>query len=414
MPKDQSPNHPQRPDPVGGRALDARSLQQVLFNTVLLVFVLVFLSRVAGEVAGALIFILLAAVMAMGLNPIVVVLESRSRIPRKFGAPIVVIGILLIVVGFMAVVLPLFVAQGAHFSETLPKLLSTVQNNLRSLAEQHPILAPLIHNLPQPDLSKLFGNGDFLSSLIAFASSLVSLIASTAALLIVVLFLLMSPEPIVKGLLSGIPPRNRPLVEKTLIRIGAQLGKWLFAILVTSAIKGTLVGIGLKLVGFENALLFGLVAGFTNPIPFVGPWIGISLPVVTAIADGNWGMAALAIVVLLISEQLDNSVLSPLILGRTIELHPASMLLGVLVFGAFLGFAGIFLTVPITIILKALYEEVYLTLLNRPEVSDERVAQVVAAGQGHEAVEESEERISQEEAKPEDKTPKLTEAPRAK
>jgi len=357
---------------------------------VLLVFLLIFLGQVAGKVAGALIFVLLAAVLAMGLNPLVAALESRLHIPRKFSAAIVVIGALLILVGFVAVVFPLFIAQGAHFSESLPKLLESIQNKLRTLAEEHTILAPLSHSLPKLDIAKFISGGDFLGGLLALSSSLIALLASTGILLIVVLFLLMSPEPIVRGLLSGIPPRNRPLVEKTLIRIGSQLSKWLFAILVTSVIKGTLVGIGLKLVGFENALLFGLVAGFTNPIPFVGPWIGISLPVVTAIADGNWGMAALAIGVLLISEQLDNSVLSPLILGRTIELHPASMLLGVLVFGAFLGFAGVFLTVPIVIILKALYEEVYLTLLKRPEVSDEQVAQVVAAGQGQEAVEESE------------------------
>ncbi|PZA08857.1 MULTISPECIES: AI-2E family transporter [unclassified Meiothermus] len=376
------PREPSQPEAKVPIELDARSLQRVLFNVVFLVFFLIFLSRVAGEVAGPLIFILLASVLAMGLNPIVVALESRWRIPRKWGALLVVAGILLIVMGFLAIILPLFIAQGAHFSETLPKLLSTLQHNFRSLAEEHPLLAPLSHNLPKPDLGKFVGNEGLLGGVLTFASSLVGLIASAAALLIVVLFLLMSPEPIVKGLLSGIPPRNRPLLEKTLIRIGSQLGKWLFAILITSAIKGALVGIGLKLVGFENALLFGLVAGFTNPIPFLGPWIGISLPVLTAVADGHWGMAALAIVVLLISEQLDNSVLSPMILGRTIELHPASMLLGVLVFGTFLGFAGIFLTVPIAIILKALYEEVYLTSLNRPEVSDEQVAQVVAAGQG--------------------------------
>lgn len=410
MPRGRPPIASQ-PDSNVGAGLDARSLQRVLFNTVLLVFLLIFLGQVAGKVAGALIFVLLAAVLAMGLNPLVAALESRLHIPRKFSAAIVVIGALLILVGFVAVVFPLFIAQGAHFSESLPKLLESIQNKLRTLAEEHPILAPLSHSLPKLDIAKFISGGDFLGGLLALSSSLIALLASTGILLIVVLFLLMSPEPIVRGLLSGIPPRNRPLVEKTLIRIGSQLSKWLFAILVTSVIKGTLVGIGLKLVGFENALLFGLVAGFTNPIPFVGPWIGISLPVVTAIADGNWGMAALAIGVLLISEQLDNSVLSPLILGRTIELHPASMLLGVLVFGAFLGFAGVFLTVPIVIILKALYEEVYLTLLKRPEVSDERVAQVVAAGQGQEAVEESEERIKEEEAKLEDKTPKLNEMP---
>ncbi|MBF6595581.1 MAG: AI-2E family transporter [Thermaceae bacterium] len=176
------------------------------------------------------------------------------------------------------------------------------------------------------------------------------------------------------------------------MRIGAQLGKWLLATVMMSVIKGTLMEVGLKLLGFDNTLLFGLVNGLTNPIPFIGPWISISLPVLFALADGHWQMALLAIVVLLIVEQLDNNVFGPFIVGRTVELHPASMLLGVLVFGAVLAFARIFLTVPLAIIVKALYEEVYLTLLRPPEVSDETMAQVVGAGQGAEVVEKSEQR----------------------
>lgn len=374
---------------------DMKALQRVLFNTVLLVFGLLFLARIASVVVEPLIFILLAGVLTMGLNPLVAMLESRFRLTRRFGAVVVVLGILLLLVGFIAVVMPLFIAQGEQFSQTIPGLLKNVQGQVTALAGRYPALAPLSNGIPTADLGRFFTgflNGSTLTSLFSAASSVVSMIASTGLLLIVVLFLLMSPEPIVRGLLSGVPEGTRPIIEKTLVRIGAQLGKWLLATATLAVIKGTLMGIGLKLVGFENALLFGLVNGFTNPIPFVGPWIGISLPVLSALANGSWQMALLAIVVLLIVEQLDNSVFSPLIFGRTVELHPASLLLGVLMFGAVLGFAGIFLTVPLAIIIKALYEEVYLTLLRRPEVSDATVAQVVAAGQGSEAAEKSEKR----------------------
>jgi predicted PurR-regulated permease PerM len=384
-------------------ALDIKALQRVLFNTVLLVFGLLFLARVASVIVEPLIFILLAGVLTMGLNPLVALLESRFHLSRRIGAVVVVFGILLLFIGFIAIVLPLFIAQGEHFSQTMPGLLKNIQGHMSTLAERYPVIAPLTKGVSGADLSKLFGGfltGSTLTGLFSAASSVIGVVASTALLLIVVLFLLMSPEPIVRGLMSGVPPRSRPMVQRTLLRIGAQLGKWLLATLMLSVIKGTLMGIGLRLVGFENALLFGLVNGLTNPIPFIGPWIGISLPVLSALADGSWQMALLAIAVLVIVEQLDNSVFGPLVMGRTVELHPASMLLGVLVFGAVLGFAGIFLTVPLAIILKALYEEVYLTLLERPEVSDETVAQVVAAGQGVEAENSKEEKVVQAEDLP--------------
>ncbi|GEM88420.1 AI-2E family transporter [Meiothermus granaticius] len=366
---------------------DLKGFQRVLFNTVFLVFGLLFLARVASAVVEPLVFILLAGVLTMGLNPLVALLENRLHLPRRMGAVVVVLGILVAFLGFIAIVLPLFVAQGQHFSQNMPRLFDGVNAHLSALVERYPALAPLQKGIPTGDLSKLVGgllNGSTLTGLFSVASSAVGLVASTFLLLIVVLFLLMSPEPIVRGLMSGIPPQTRPIVQRTLVRIGAQLGKWLLATLLLSVIKGTLMGIGLRLVGFENALLFGLVNGLTNPIPFLGPWLGITLPVFSALSDGSWQMALLAIGVLLIVEQLDNSVFGPLVMGRTVELHPASMLLGVLVFGAVLGLAGVFLTVPLALIIKALYEEVYLAVLHRPEVSDETVAQVVAAGQGAE------------------------------
>ncbi|MBF6595579.1 MAG: hypothetical protein IVW51_14205 [Thermaceae bacterium] len=82
----------------------------MLFNTVLLVFGSLFLARVASVVIEPLIFILLAGVLTMGLNPLVAMLESRFRLSRRIGAPIVVLGILLIFVGFIAIVFPLFLA----------------------------------------------------------------------------------------------------------------------------------------------------------------------------------------------------------------------------------------------------------------------------------------------------------------
>ena len=119
----------------------------------------------------------------------------------------------------------------------------------------------------------------------------------------------------------------------------------------------------------------------------MGPWLGILLPVLVALSSGAWLLALGAGGVMLVVQQLENYFLSPAIYGRTVKLHPASVLISVLIFGALLGLVGVFLAVPLTIILKALYEEIYLTSLNRPSATDESVAQVVAAGQTVETAE---------------------------
>ena len=378
--------------------LDLKALQRVAITTVILVFGLLLLGRLLGAVAAPLILILLAIVLMMGLNPLVVALETRFRVPRRVGAVLVVLGLLALIGGFVAIIIPLFVAQGMKFADTLPEVVQNLQHNLKVLAQRHPLLAPLLQSGSALDLSR-FLSADTMNRVLSLTTNVVSMLASVGLLLTLVLFLLMNPEPLVKGILSGFKPDYRPVVERTLIRIGSQLGSWLLGVTVVSVTVGLLVGLGLWLLGFQNAFLFGMIAGFTNPIPFIGPWLGISLPVLVALSQGSLSLAVGAIVVLVVVQQIDGSLISPTVFGRTVQLHPASLLMGVLIFGALMGVVGIFLTVPLAIIIKALYEEIYLDQFGRPQASDESVAQVVAAGQGEQAVEESLERSDEAEAK---------------
>jgi putative permease len=115
-------------------------------------------------------------------------------------------------------------------------------------------------------------------------------------------------------------------------------------------------------------------------IPYVGPLIGMVPPVLMALASGHWSMAFWAIGIGFLAQQLDAYLLSPIVYGRTVKLHPASNIVAVLVFGSLMGLVGVFLAVPLVIIIKALYEEVYLVVTKRPEASDESIASVLAAG----------------------------------
>lgn len=362
--------------------VSSKALLRVLLCVVAVVFGLLLLAEFAGAVATPLVFILLATVLVMGLNPLVVWLEARFGLPRQVGAPLVVLGLLFFLLGFIAVAIPLFVAQGVKFAQTLPSVMDNLQALSADLARRYPLLQPLLQGRVSLDPGQLLGSSGLMSGLVGLAGNVVALLASAALLFILVLFMLMNPEPLLKGPLSAITPHHRPTVERALIRIGSQLGTWLLGALGVSLAVGVLVGLGLRLLGFENAFLFGMVAGFANLIPYIGPWLGIGLPILVALSEGAWLLALGAGGVMLVVQQVDNYLLSPAVYSRTVRLHPASLLMGALIFGSLLGLVGVFLAVPLSIILKALYEEIYLTTLSRPEVADERVAQVVAGQEG--------------------------------
>jgi putative permease len=126
--------------------------------------------------------------------------------------------------------------------------------------------------------------------------------------------------------------------------------------------------------------LFGTISALANVVPIIGPFSALIPPVLFAASEGNWGMAALAVVVNLGVQQIDAYVISPFVLRRTVAIHPVSGIVGLLVFGALLGAPGVLLAMPLVIIVKALYEEVYLTGLKRPQADEDSVIQVVSAG----------------------------------
>lgn len=368
-----------KPDPQ--IVIAEKSLLRVLLLVAAFVLGMLLLARLAGAVTTPLIFILLAIVLVMGLNPWVARMESRWRIPRKLGALLIVAGLLVLIVGFIAIVIPLFVVQAVHFAQSLPEVVRNVENNLMEFGQRYPLLQPLTNGGWLQNPGQLLTSSGLVNRLVGTASNVVGLLASAAILFTLVLFLLMSPEPLLKSILSGVPPRHRPLVERVLIRLGSQLGAWLLGAGAVSVLVGLGIGIGLWILGFENAALFGMIAAFTNPIPFIGPWLGAIPPVLVALSSGSWSLALGAAGVVFVVQQLDSYVFSPTIYGRAVQLHPASLLMAVLLFGSLMGLVGVFLSVPLALMLKAIYEEVYLATLNRPQASSESVAHVVAAGQ---------------------------------
>ena len=369
--------------------LEPRALLRVLLTVVFSVFGILLVAQFASAVAAPLVFVLLAAVLALALNPLVARLEAHLHIPRPIGAGLVMAGLTLFILIFAALIVPLIVTQGIRFAQGIPEMLNTLQMNVLEAARKYPTIAPLLEGQSKLDLGKVLGLGSLGSGGITavtnaafavggFASGLVSIVL----LVMLVLFLLMNPEPIFKSLLGGIPLQSRPVVERTLIRIGSQLGSWLMGVISISIAVGVIVGVGLRIVGFQDALLFGVIVAVTNMIPYVGPLIGMVPPVLMALASGHWSMALWAVAIAAGAQQLDAYVLSPIVYGRTIKLLPASNIVAVLVFSSLMGLIGVFLAVPLVIIIKAFYEEVYLFTMKRPEASNESVAQVVAAGVG--------------------------------
>jgi putative permease len=375
--------------PTDREGLDRQAIPGLLRTLIfasLFVLALLVLGRIAGAVLAPLLFITLAGILAMGLNPLVVRIESRLRLPRSLAATIVVVTILFVLIALLWMVVPMIIAQAMRFSEQMPQMMRDLQGNLVAAAKRYRTLAPLVEGRSFADPSELLKGSSGMTSIVAFAGAAANALFSGVLLTMLVAYLLASPEPVIKSLVSGFTPRRRSAVEQFIVKVGGQLGAWLVGNLIISLIIGALAGGGLALLGFDNALLFGAIVAVTDLVPIIGPLVGALPPVLVALANGNWPLALSAMALLFAIQQIEAYAVSPFIYGRAVRLHPASLVVGVLIFGSLMGLVGIFLTVPLLIIIKALYEDVYLARMNAPLMGEARAEEVVrAAGNEPEA-----------------------------
>ena len=98
-------------------------------------------------------------------------------------------------------------------------------------------------------------------------------------------------------------------------------------------------------------MLFGVIAGITNIIPYIGPWIGGAIAAIVGFTVSPL-VGVLTIVVALLVQQIDNIVLHPVIMSKTVHLHPVTIMITLLIFGYFWGIVGMILSTPIVAGLK--------------------------------------------------------------
>jgi predicted PurR-regulated permease PerM len=178
---------------------------------------------------------------------------------------------------------------------------------------------------------------------------------------IITFFLLRDYRRTRNGLISLLP--NRSFEKGVLIyfQVTRQLQRYMRGVLIQSAIIAVLASIGFYAVGLEMALLFGLLCGAFNLIPYVGPLLSAIPPILLLLgAPGvEPQMVFYVIAVVLVVQAIDNLVVVPAFIASTVDLHPLLVMLGVIVAGSLFGFWGMLLGIPFMAASKILLRDLY-------------------------------------------------------
>ncbi len=298
-------------------------------------------------------------IIAWLFNPAVKKLEKK-KIPRIAGSLIVYAIFLIFLVVFIKILVPTIYVQLNELVGNLPEIFNEVKlatNKLfESLNDMNGIDLTSVKVNLFTTLENWFTN--FTTSLPEFiltvVTSFFSKLMTIAFGLIIGLYMLFDFDSISKHLISLLPKNHQKDADVLITNISTEVRKCVNGTLTVASMVFVGDSIGFAIIGLQAPLLFGLFCGITDLIPYVGPYIGGIAAVIIGFSQSTF-TGVMAIIICCIVQCLENFVLQPLIMSKTMKLHPVTIIIGLLIFEHFFGIVGMILATPIIALLKVIY-----------------------------------------------------------
>ncbi|AUD64147.1 hypothetical protein BK010_10800 (plasmid) [Tenericutes bacterium MO-XQ] len=354
-------------------------------------------ARTIGNVTNAFksVFIpfAIAFFLSFIIGPLASLLEKKLKMKRSISIIFAIIFGLIVIIGLLSFVMINLVVQMTSIFSSLIQMIDAVWlQNIIAAIESY--IETYINNTELAEiLNQLTANGlsfdrviDLLGGLLGFVSNLTSSIFQTIMILILtpvfLFYLIKEKEYIFKGINSVFPENIQPHLEALGTRTDTSVKNYLKGQGLMIAMIATYFSIFLSILSFfipgfgiQMAILFALIMGLFNIVPYIGAWIGLSLPVLflftlhlESVQNNEYQaifvIGIIIVVVLQIIEQvIEGSIVQPLVLGNKVQIHPLLVLSSLIFFGGIFGFVGILLAVPLAATLKSTLE--YFKSLNK-------------------------------------------------
>lgn len=317
-----------------------------------------------------------ALLLAYLINPLVEFLEYRARIRHRGLAVVLsllIVLLLLVLSGLLFI--PTIVAQIVHTGELISNYVNNSQLRDRLLVYLPDDFGAFITDfINRPDIQDfLSGN---IGSILGMVQSQVlpgvwrvfsgswSVVMSVIGLVVIALyliFILLDYEKVAEGWILLIPAPYRANVIAVVDDLSSSMNSYFRAQIVVAFIMGIIHAIGFTIIGLPMGIALGLLVGLLNIVPYLqiaGFIPAIFLAVIHAIDTGIgiWAMIGLVVLVFAIAQVLQDTILTPRIVGSATGLNPAIIMLSLSIWGKLLGFLGLIIAIPMTTVLISYYK----------------------------------------------------------
>ncbi len=297
--------------------------------------------------------ILLAAIQAYLFLPFIKPLEKRTN---RSAAIILGFAILTVVnIAALVILVPVFVEQIKAFSIVVPQYIE----NLSVLIEQYtqPV-SSLGINLENFTLIGGIAKG-IEDTLASFSPAMIISIVTTSFLIPVIMYYMLKDREKIKRIMLFLMPENiRTPAFFMFKNINRQLRDYIMGEFMIILLVSALMALALALFGFEYWLILGIIMGILNIIPYIGPVLG-SVPILLIAAISGWDRFWLALILIVVVQQIDNLVIQPHIIANSVKIHPVIVLVCVIAGNSIGNLIGMVLAIPAYIILRIMFKEFY-------------------------------------------------------
>ncbi len=349
---------------------------KVAYRAVLLAGGLVVLGLLFHELLTLLLAVLITVILAIAISSVAARLE-RFHVPRAVGALLALLAGVGVVAGTLALIIPPFVDQTNEFAGDVPSLVRDLRDQVHDVTGAEPgDISEQVESFAErytDDPGKVIG------PLTSIGLSVAGVLGALVLILITAYYMAVNPGPLVNGMRRLVPPAHRGQADRIMGRLRSAWVGWMQGVAADMLISGVLLYIGLTLIGLDFAIFFAVLTALFSVIPYFGAIASGIPPVLFALTDSP-GKALLVMGIYILVQQIEGNLTIPLVMSRTVKLHPALIAVGVVVVGQLFGFVGLIVAVPllslVVILVEVLWverwEEVERERIDLPPLSEER------------------------------------------
>lgn len=310
-------------------------------DTILLTAGLLLIGYLLGEV---ILLVFAAVVFAVGLDGISQSLSGRLNIKRGWALLAVVTGITAIILGAIALTAARLVQQFQEISRTVLDVYEQVQEWLADRG-----VLEYIDGLEINGGENGEALGEMAGQVMTYGMSAIGAVSSLMILIVLTLFLAGNPELYRRGAIRLVTPEKREMVADTFSSLAHALRWWFLGQLVSMALLGVTVGLGLFLLGIELWFALAVLTALLTFIPFLGPLIATVPIVAVGFTEGmETGLIVLAGYIVI--QTVEGNVIVPMIHQKAVDLPPALLISVQVLLSLIFGVVGLILAAPLTIV----------------------------------------------------------------